>query len=201
MIKQTGYMPELLKSYEDYLDGLIKSNKPGELFTNGGIEHASILMSKLFSQTKNEVRMFCEGFKPNLITTEPYYTSLRKYIESEDGKSIKVLVETDEYINEESFRYLQTQQKEKEKDGKENLVQIRKIKPENKEKIFKEMNTEHYNFSVFDESMFRLEYDPDKYKAIGSFNDPERAKILKKLFDLLFEEADLMPNTIILQNQ
>ena len=59
---------EFLERYADFIRGLAKEKSP-QLFTNGGIAYASQLMAVLFENTDKEARIFCQGFKPDLITT------------------------------------------------------------------------------------------------------------------------------------
>ena len=77
----------ILKNYQDYLEYLAKE-KSDEIFTNAGKAHASILMSILLKYTRNEVRIFCEGFKPDLVTTEPYWSELNRFLEKRENPAI-----------------------------------------------------------------------------------------------------------------
>jgi hypothetical protein len=168
-----------LDGYGTYLKSLIDSNS-SELFTNQGINHASVLMAALFSVTKNEVRMYCQGFKPELIETEPYKDTLTKYLDN--SKPIKVLVETDIYKDRDPLKKLI------ELRNNTDLIQIKQIKTNDKTNIDKALKG-HCNFSIFDDDKYRLEIDPNLYKAIGSFNDSIFANVLISLFDNAFDNA------------
>lgn len=168
-------------NYKSYLDRLME-NKSGELFTNAGDEHAAILMGKLFSHTSpkfEKVRMFCEGFKSDLIMREPYHTALSDFLTR--GGVLEVLVEDNESANEKSLQYI-NQLKEKGAS-----ITFKKITDDDKRAAFLEIP--HYNFSVFGEEMFRFEYDPKDKKALASFNDIGRTKALIEHFDSLFENG------------
>lgn len=172
----------ILKRYQEYLEDLAK-RRSDEIFSNAGKNHASILMAIMFENTKKKARIFCEGFKADLIHTEPYFSTLEKYLQ--DGKNeLSILVESDNYIHEEPICLL------KKYKGKGASISLKKIREADKENIFIRLNTQHCNFAVFDNDKFRLEYEPEKYKAMGSFNQPEKCKALIELFDNAFVQAD-----------
>ena len=175
---------DLLKDYKDYLDGLIKA-RSGIIFTNGGKEHASILMSKMFEQTSHEIRMYCEGFKPDLIATDTYLAALKAYLES--GRVLSVLIEDNSYVNAEPFNLLR---EERNKRG-DSTIQYRLINGDSQE-IIKNFSKGHCNFAVFDKDKFRLEISPKEYKAVGSFNSPDNAQALIDVFDKAFDKADVI---------
>lgn len=180
-------MDVLLRKYEEYLNKLADTES-SEVFSNGGIRYASILMSVLFNRTQSNVRIFCEGFKPDLINTEPYISALRTFL-SETDKSIKVLVEKTDYVNEEPFRILKEAASNRQNDGS---ILFRQITNEDKKGIFNQLKTENCNFAIFDFEKFRFEYSPCDYKAFGSFNDPRRCGTLISLFDKAFENATVL---------
>lgn len=179
-------MAILLEEYGKYLENLA-STKSSDIFTNGGKEHASILMSKMFKYTSNEVRMFCEGFKPELIMTNPYNTALIEYLHL--GKSLKILLETNEYTEKDAFKIIREENSRRRKENSP-IIECKLIADEYKKMIFDKLSSVHCNFSIFDNDKFRLEISPEDYKAIGSFNSPERASLLIKLFDQAFENAE-----------
>ena len=174
---------QLLKKYTDYLDSLLEK-KSGEVFTNGGKEYASELMSRLFNNTQKEARVYCEGFREDLIKTDPYWTSLKKYLE-DPSKKLKVLVESSAHMMEEPIQLLLQTQKDRGDDS----IQLRLIQKEDREFIERRLADRDCNFAVFDDSMFRFEYDPVGFKAFGSFNDPRKSAVLQQVFDKAFYRA------------
>lgn len=172
----------ILKKYQEYLEYLAKMCS-NEIFSNAGKSHASILMAIMFENTKKKARIFCEGFKADLIHTEPYFGALENYLKDEKNE-LSVLVESDNYIDEAPVRLL------KKYNGRGASISLKKIQEADKKNIFKKLNTPHCNFAVFDNDKFRLEYVPEEYKAMGSFNQPEKCETLINLFDNAFNEAD-----------
>lgn len=173
-----------LTEYRAYLEHLAKE-KSQILFSNGGKEYAAILMSILLNNTQESICMFCEGFKPDLITEPDYWEALTKYVNA-TNKTLKVLVNSTDYINAKPLRLLFEAIK---KSPGDNRIQIKIISKEGREIIRKQFNGELNNFAVFDDSMYRLEYNPTEYKAFGSFNRPEESKMLKKLFNEAFDKS------------
>lgn len=182
------YMDSQLKEYEVFLDNLATTKSP-EIFTNGGIQHASILMSKLLQYTNTEACFFSEGFKPELIMN--YYESLKSYLES--GKQIKVLLEKNDYVNDDPFQLLVEFANKRKENGDVSSIQCRLITKESRA-FLENLNSSHYNFSVFDNDKFRLEFDPENYRAMGSFNDEIRVLNLKNIFYKAFEASEPLIN-------
>lgn len=174
---------EFLKRYTEYIKGLAKAKSP-QLFTNGGIEYASQLMAVLFENTNEEARIFCQGFKPELITTQPYWDALQKYLKDEN-KVLKVLVETDKYAQNEPLQLLK---ETKEKRGDES-IQVRVASDDTIKEIYDKLSGNPCNFAIFDDNKFRFENEPDGYKAFGSFNRKDYAGVLITIFDEAFKKS------------
>ncbi len=172
-----------LKRYAEYIEGLAKVKSP-QLFTNGGIEYASELMAVLFKNTNKEARVFCQGFKPTLIRTEPYWTALKAYLEK-DGTSLRVLVETSEFASAEPLQLLKSTM-ERRNDGS---IQVRVASEDIIKGIYEKLSGNTCNFSVFDDDKFRFENEPDGYKAFGSFNRRDYAEVLISIFDDAFSKS------------
>lgn len=169
-------MAEHLEQYQKYLEFLAANKRP-DIFTNAGMEHASILMAEMFKNSKNKVRIFCKGFKPDLTTKEKYKTALLSYLDK--GLPLQILVKDDQYITKS---YLKTEKKENY------TIEAKRITEEGLQTISEFFSSE-VNFAIFDDDKFRLEIDPSKFKAIGSFNDTNKAAILEKMFDDAFNEG------------
>ncbi len=174
-----------LSEYREYLERLVNEKSP-ILFSNGGIEYASILMSVLLKNTAHSVCMFCEGFKPDLITQPEYWEALSQYLD-DTGKTLRVLVNSDAFVDGLPLQTLFAKQRERNSDD---TIQIRLITEDGRTDIQTQFNGALNNFAVFDNEMYRLEYDPSGYKAFGSFNNPSDAKLLLDLFNNVFEKSN-----------
>lgn len=207
--------PDLL-GYKKYLIGLANDNS-SVWFTNSGKDYASILMSVLLKNTQNEVRIYCHGFKPDLITTNPYWNTLNDFVKNQD-KVIHVLVQTDEFLNCAPLNLLKTEKQnriQKQKALKTNELKdanplmpqeeidkeianmncdsiiVKKILDADKEKITNQFGLE-CNFAVFDNEKFRFEIDPNKFIAFGSFNQKDYCTTLIGIFDEAFNTAKVL---------
>lgn len=174
---------QLLRRYVEYIERLAREKSP-EIFTNGGIEYASELMAVLFRNTEREARIFCEGFKPELITTSPYWDALQSYLADND-KILKVLVERSDYSMERPIQLLRQKMAERGDD----TIQLKLVSPEDRQKIFDGLDGTPCNFAIFDDNKFRFEYEPKGYRAFGSFNHPANAGVLIRLFDEAFANS------------
>ena len=177
---------DFLERYAEFIRGLAKAKSP-QLFTNGGIAYASQLMAVLFENTDKEARIFCQGFKPDLITTDPYWGALREYLTKKD-KTLRVLVETDEYAEDEPIKLLKLEMAER----KDDTIQIRVASDKTIHEIYNKLNGGPCNFAIFDDNKFRFENDPDGYKAFGSFNKKDYAKALITIFDEAFNKSEAL---------
>lgn len=174
-----------MEKYITYLKKLI-SEKSSDIFSNGGIEHASILMSFMFSNTQKKIRMYSTKLNPKLTSTQPYLDALKKVA----GNIVGTIDPNDPKYprNPIEFKLLVDQMP----DGADNEacniltekgVKIVEIKDNARQMICNRLSLNPCNFSVFDDDKFRIEIDPVDYKAIGSFNDRDVAETLIELFD------------------
>lgn len=176
---------KMLEEYENYLNELVAKGSE-EIFTNGGIRHASVLMSVLLRFTYDHACIFSEGFCPDIIQ-EPYLNTLDLFTNNRQ-LGLKILLETDKYVDYNPIRCIC--EKSKERTGNDKKIEVRLIRQEDKTHIFKTLNCTQCNFSVFDDKMFRFEYDPQHYKAYGSFNHRRNSGILANLFEKAFVNAE-----------
>ena len=165
-----------LDNYKAYLDSLAKNNS-SDIFTNGGWDHAAILLSKLINYTETEIRMFCEELK---ITESIFIEALDEYLQN--GKTIKLLLQKVP-SNNRSYDLLKKYQQDRNND----TIKIKQINEDGRSvsSLFSS-----FNFSVFDRNKFRLEIEPKEFKALGSFNSPDSAMPLLNIFDKAFDKSD-----------
>ena len=205
---------DAIKNYRNYLESLVKDASP-DIFLNKGTAHASVLMATLLKNTHKSVKMYCAGLRPGILCGKEegangdekkvgfqgvYWTEFKRLFEkriedSSFGKnSVKSLIQSDEYLQNMPFKKI----KESAARNNEikNKIEVKRITDSDRAYVKYVLSSikcnGDYNFSVFDNTMFRLEYDIDQYKAIGSFNDPSWCKILNALFDVVYESATLV---------
>ena len=173
---------DILNEYRLFLEDLASTNS-SKLFTNGGKEYASILMSVLLDKTNSIARIFSYGFRPDLVWTDPYREALNRFVGS-SYKELRILVESVEAIDKEPISFLNDMFKK----GNER-VSVRLITEEERNIIIDQLGGGHCNFAVYDDNKFRMEYEPEKFKAFGSFNDVTTCEKLIRLFDSAFDKS------------
>ena len=190
-----------LDSYREFLEGLAKREKTG-IITNKGKEHASILMATLLANTDKSLKMYCTGLLPDILDelNGAYWKVFQEFFKNREKlKSVKVeiLVQDDHRAKVEMGEPFKVLKMAQEIDP--NYITIKLIKENGKKKINDYLGFEediNVNFSVFDSKAFRLEYDTKEYKAIGSFDDENRCKILSDIFDTVFNDSTYNFGTI-----
>lgn len=181
---------EELEEYRKYLERLAES-KSADMFSNGGIEHAAILMSVLLKNTKKIARVFSNGFKAELITEEPYWDALQDYLD-DDNHQLLVLVETSKYMHERPLQTLRKYIAKRTANGDDKSIIVRELSNKGRRAITDQFGFGHCNFAIFDEDKFRYEYDPGSFKAFGSFNQPKNSRLLIDVFDRSFNDSELL---------
>lgn len=174
--------------YRNYLESLVENNS-SNMFYNGGKENAAVLMHVLLENTKKEFRMFCEGFKEELIMSKPYKEAIEKFLKNKD-KKVWILVESEDFMNESSWDMLRDILHMDESERAQ--IEVHHISDSAKNEIKENFLGDHYNFAVFDDQKYRIEYEPSQYKAFGSFNDPEESGNLKDIFDKAFRNSKVI---------
>ena len=196
-----------LKDYQSFLDKLAHQNPvSSDIISNKNPAHASILMATLLANTEHSMRMYCTGLRPALLCGkkegdgqgfegaywEEFKNFFNKTIKNKDFKSnsIKILIQQNNWIENAPFRIVSEALKNKDT---KNKMQVKLITPAWKEKIEETLgkqNGYNYNFAIFDEKAFRLEFDAENYQALASFNNKTWSDILLGLFEKAFENAN-----------
>jgi hypothetical protein len=195
-----------IKFYQTYLDKLAQGKSiSSEIFTNRGEAHASILMATLLANTTNTLKLYCRGLTPGLLCGKTegdgegfegaYWAEFKQFFQSTikserfGTNSVEILIQEDKYLEYQPF---QTIKQALQNEAIKSKIKIKKITDGSKkdiERVLGNGNGENYNFAIFDGHAFRLEYNPDDYQAIGSFNNPTWCNLLTKLFDSAFSKA------------
>lgn len=172
-----------LDEYKSYLKECAKDYDTRIIGAHGELR-MSVLMSVMLEYTKNIVRIYCHNFNEGMITKQPYWNELRRFLS--DRKSIRILCDTREAEKEVPMHLLRM---EKELRSDTDLISVKVITSADRNKILEAVAEEHYKFSVFDENKFVVQYSEDENKAFASFNRPDACKFLIKLFDAAFKNS------------
>lgn len=175
---------EMKKWYREYLEQLVASGS-SETFTNGGKDHAVVLYSVIFNNTRKKARIFCEGAHSEIWQDPDFIEAFTKMIE-EGNATVNILVENvDDNVDAPFPSYLEALVKKYP-----NRIEIRKAAQHDLDQIVENYGSDNVNFSVFDEKILRFEYDKRSYKAYGSFNNENLADSLAVFFDGMYSRGE-----------
>lgn len=194
-----------ISSYQKYLDELASENPPStEIFSNKGEAHASILMATLIANTEHYLDMYCTGLRPGILCGEgddgfkgAYWDEFQRFFnetivsEAFVDESVRILVQREDWLYNPPFGVVGNALRNP---ATQNKIKVKLISKESKEQIEKILGNPkgengNYNFAIFDRKAFRLEYEADSYRALGSFNSPSWTKILTNMFNVAFDKA------------
>lgn len=195
-----------LGSYQAYLDSLAQGTSiSSEIFTNKGKAHASILMATLLANTEHDVKMYCQGLSPGILCGAKekdgtgfegaYWSEFKRFFsetlksDSFGPNSVKILIQKQDWINNQPFQIISQALQSQKTQGKIIVKQISSESKSEIERVLGNSGNNEYNFAIFDNIAYRLEYNPNDYQANGSFNNPSWCAILNSLFDYAFKSA------------
>ena len=149
--------------------------------------------------------MYCQGLRPGILCGRKegdgegfegaYWEEFKKFFSETISSpnfadnSIRILIQNEQWLEYAPF------QKVAEalcNDATKNKIIVKIITPEDRDQIESSLGKKdhvNYNFSIYDGMAFRLEYEPDEYQAIGSFNNPSWCSALGGLFSFAFKNA------------
>lgn len=202
---------EDIKSYRFNTELMAQIKCPNNV-QNGGLPYAAVLLGVLFKHCNGMARIYCQGFKPELVCEPAFWVEFYSYVKNPNNR-LYALIDTTEWVNEKPMKLLKQVKNErskteqiieykKRKDGTGKNKRLKRVKdiivpdtsiivklihPESAKMIAKRYG-ESIHFSVFDNEKFRYEYDSENYKAYGSFNQPDNCRYMIETFDQVFND-------------
>ena len=159
--------------------------------------------------------MYCMGLRPGILCGKDkddpsgfrgaYWEEFKKFFRETlnnqcfKKESIRILIQTKDYLKNAPFRVVGNALKA---DGTKDKILVRLISDEWKKNIEKSLGEGNdnfkynYNFAVFDDKYFRLEYEANSYRALGSFRSDQLRDRLSKLFNDAFNAAEDITNEV-----
>lgn len=182
--------------YLKYLQSLAAPESPlPTSISNKGKHHASILMGALLYHTETRLRMYCTGLTPTILhgnedDSTAYWRVFQDFFQNRvanfGNNTIKIIVQSRKWENDLPFNVLK--KSIQQYPGK---IEVRVENSQSKKIVNKYWGKdESINFSVFDNTAYRLEYEPGQHIAIASFNDVKVCNELITVFDDMFRVAD-----------
>lgn len=159
------------------------------LFHNEGDEHALVILTNIFANSKEHIRIAANKlYNDEVVNTKEYIDSVKKFLDEKDTK-LSIIITQKPGIEEIKNR------------SRENTLywmlynhaaynQGRVVIREGKGKSFKDKEKNQINFCTGDSMMYRLEDDILRRKAVANFGDKNTTTKLENLFDAVFNGLD-----------
>lgn len=163
-----------MQSYIDYVESLAKSGED-EFFFNSGPDHASIVMSRIFKYSTEEIRIFCGGFNGIVSNDADYLKYLELFLQR--GGKLKILAEQD-LSKDDSIAIFKVLRKYSA--NVDMYVTSLRVK--------KSSTKENIHFAIGDNRMLRVETDIDNYAAQVNFGNSQHADSFISIFDRIFSK-------------
>lgn len=167
-----------MKEYFNFVENLAK-NKENKDFFNSGPIHASIVMSRIFKYSNNEVKIFCGGFTGAVSNDPLYLSTLEEFLEKPETK-MKILVE--DYENNKTSKVYSIFKKYKSK------VEIFTTPA----RVVINDTERPIHFTLGDNKMLRLETNPEDFTAQVNFNSTDSSSIVSLFDDIYANPANVL---------
>jgi hypothetical protein len=164
-----------MKTYWDQVERAAKL-RTGEPIYNGSVEHAAVIVERMFAHAEKQLSFLCHGLNPRVYARTETLEQARLFLANKDHK-LRILIEmedTDDLKIHPFFREF----------GHLPNVTVRQVKPEIR-------NAYNYHLSVMDDDSYRFESDKEKHVAVAAFGDKVGAANLQGIFDRLWENDTL----------
>lgn len=181
----------ILKKYDDIYINLLEEyyqsirflseNSLSLEFNNKDANHGVLVMSTLFQQAENEIRIFAGDFKGDICDNDYYIKSLFEAIE----RGVKLDIVFENNPNKSSKCY---QELLKQKQNKQNKVNIFQLNEKYKKELVDKVG-QLLHFTVIDKNKFRYETDKNEYKAYCNFDDKDNSEILISNYEKLINNS------------
>lgn len=170
-----------LRGYQRLLDDAASMSDP-VILPNSGKEHAALMFSKMFTETKESLSMVVGNFCGMVSDNQKYLDSLKKFLCTKGVKCQILMLETPKF-DSKALELL----KEYQQASPENVkLRISSELTHDIAKTFFENGDKIVHWAVFDNDKFRLETSIETFSAIGGFHHPKYATLLQHAFNEVF---------------
>jgi hypothetical protein len=142
-------------------------NADGKPVFNGSCEHASILMSEMFTAADKQMRILSEKLLPECYNSDAVRSAFTDFLDR--GGNVRIVVEDDSGLDTHPLADL----------FERDRVQIVRLA-----EIIRSQVT--YHMAIMDGVGYRFESDKTKMEAIAAFGDEDRTEHLSKIFDKIW---------------
>lgn len=179
-LKDKQLSSDYLESLDEYYHSLcfLSQNKFSLEFNNKDENHGAIVMSLLFKNAEDKIRIFAGDFGGKICDNDFYINSLKDAID----RGIKVEVVFEENPNQSSRCFSLLKEKSQKNSSK---ITMKQLNENYKRELFSKFNGSLLHFTVVDNNKFRYETDKKTYKAYCNFDDKNNSEILISNFEKL----------------
>jgi len=171
----------LIEEYEKTLIGLASTNSDF-VFNNSGIDHAAIFTKTIYTYA-TKIKMLCNGLGSELAKDKRYLDALQAFLDRANTELTLIII---------SKSHL--------KGAALKMIQKKVVEFPERFKIFHAPTESGFSYSshimIGDGCIFRIENEPETFKAFGSFNKPSIVDKLNNILDnILNQSIQISPST------
>ena len=154
----------------------LAQERTGEPFYNSSIDHAAVIIEKIFRHAKSDVSIITKRLNGRVFGQDEVTQELEGYL-SDAGHKVRILLEDDPSVLSEGHAF----------------VRVLKNHPQSFE--VKRLSTEalphvDYHFTLADDDTYRFEPNKNEWVAVAAFGDLKGAERLRSVFDSLWAMSD-----------
>lgn len=159
-----------LSQYREKVKRLARERSSQAIF-NSTIDHAAIIIESMIETTREEICILSGSLNPRVYGRDEIVSQAQFFLANTDRK-MRILVEDFDVTNFRENPFIEEIVNSKN-------VEIRITSRDTAASL-------DFHFLVSDGGAYRFEEDKSKASAIASFNDPDGAANLKKIFDQIW---------------
>lgn len=155
------------------------------IFHNRGDEHALIILTNIFKNAKEKIRIAANRlYNDEVVNTAEYINSIKEFLDKKDTH-LYILINSKPSVEEvrqhgpKNTLYYMLYNHPAYRQGR---VEIK----EGQGNFFHNEKGDFINFCTGDSTMFRLEENIEERQAIANFNDSTNTEQLIQIFDNIF---------------
>jgi hypothetical protein len=164
-----------MDDYRDEVERLARA-RTGEPIYNSSVDHAAVIVEKLFRHARNNIRIISGSLKTELFGQEALAHEARAFLEL-DGTRLEIAIENDVESLDQNSEFV------KVLSSFAGRVELRKMQSQVPAAV-------KYHFTLADDDSYRFEPDKTESKAVGVFGDTLGAKKLREAFDVIWGASE-----------
>lgn len=148
------------------------SERTGDPFYNSSLEHAAVIIEKMFAHARNEVCIISSHLNARVFGRDEVVDEVQAFLGNANHK-VRIILEDDFSALSDGHELLRELRKHTDN------VEVRQLSDGLKDVV-------KYHFTLVDEDSYRFEPDKSKWEAVAAFGDVASASKLKSIFDSIW---------------